>query len=77
MAGRTAVEVPGVVVELLPSALCRVAVDGGREIVAHAAGGARRNFVRLIVGDRVLVQVSPHDLGRGRIVRRVAGQGTR
>lgn len=68
-----AVEVTGVVAELLPRALCRVTVDGHRDVIAHAAGGARRNYVRLIVGDRVVVQLSPHDLGRGRIVRRVTG----
>jgi translation initiation factor IF-1 len=74
---RGAVEVAGVVVELLPRALCRVAVDGHRDVIAHAAGGAGRNYVRLVVGDRVAVQLSPQDLGRGRIVRRLTGQGRR
>jgi translation initiation factor IF-1 len=74
--GREAVEVAGTVTALLPRALCRVVVDGQREVIAHAASGTGRNFVRLVVGDRVLVQLSPHDLGRGRIVRRL-GQGTR
>ena len=71
------VEVTGVIAEVLPRALYRVAVDGQRDVVAHAAGGMHRNYVRLIVGDRVLVQLSSQDLGRGRIVRRLDGQGTR
>jgi translation initiation factor IF-1 len=70
------VALEGTVVALLPSGLCRVAVGGPRDVIAHAAAGPRRNFVRLLVGDRVVVHLSPHDLGRGRIVRRLAGQGT-
>jgi translation initiation factor IF-1 len=66
------VEVEGVVVELLPHVMCRVAIDGGRHVLAHLGGGTRRNYVRVLAGDRVLVQMSPHDLGRGRIVRKLA-----
>jgi translation initiation factor IF-1 len=55
VAGRDVVEVTGTVVELLPRALCRVGVDGHGDVIAHAAAGVERNFVRLIVGDRVLV----------------------
>ena len=62
--------VAGRVVEVLPRALYRVRVEGGRELVAHAQAGVGRNFVRLVVGDAVTVEVSPRDLGRGRIVRR-------
>jgi translation initiation factor IF-1 len=58
------------VLAVLPRALYRVAIEGGREVTAHAASGPGRNFVRLVVGDRVLVALSPRDLGRGRIVRR-------
>jgi translation initiation factor IF-1 len=71
--GGSVVEVEGVVTQLLPRALCRVRIDAHREVIAHAATGPGRNFVRLIVGDRVIVQVSSHDLGRGRVVRRLAG----
>ncbi len=56
--------------EVLPRALYRVRVDGGRALVAHARSGAGRNFVRLVVGDAVTVEVGPRDVGRGRIVRR-------
>ena len=73
MDGRGPVEVTGTVIELLPHALCRVALERGREVTAHLGGGARRNYVRVLVGDRVLVQLSPQDLGRGRIVRRLPG----
>ena len=74
MAGRpdAAVTLEGRVIEGLPRGLYRVVVDG-REITAHPASGLGRNFVRLVVGDRVLVDVSPRDTGRGRIVRKVRG----
>jgi translation initiation factor IF-1 len=66
------VEVEGTVLAVLPSALYRVAIEGGREVTAHAASGPRTNFVRLIVGDRVVVELAPRDHGRGRIARRVS-----
>jgi translation initiation factor IF-1 len=60
----------GRVLAVLPRALYRVAIDDGHEVMAHAAAGPGRNFVRLVVGDRVTVELSPRDSGRGRIVRR-------
>lgn len=65
-----AVSVEGVVTEALPHVMYRVAVEGGHEILAHAPGGPHRNFVRILVGDRVVVELSPVDGTRGRIVRR-------
>jgi translation initiation factor IF-1 len=62
--------VEGTVLAVLPRALYRVGLDGGREVTAHVTGGTSRNFVRLVVGDRVVVSLSTRDLGRGRIVRR-------
>ena len=62
--------VEGTVLEVLPRALYRVDVGSGREVTAHAAAGTSRNFVRLVVGDRVVVSLSARDIGRGRIVRR-------
>ena len=59
--------VAGTVLAILPRALYRVAIDGGHEVTAHAATGPGRNFVRLVVGDRVTVELSPRDQGRGRI----------
>ena len=62
--------VVGTVREILPRALYRIETADGREIVAHTGTGVGRNFVRLVVGDRVTVQVSERDASRGRIVRR-------
>lgn len=64
-------EVDGTVREQLEYALYRVEVDGHHEVVAHAPGGAHRNFVRLLVGDRVRVEMSPRDVKRGRIVKKL------
>ena len=61
----------GTVLAVLPRALYRVALDDGREVTAHAASGAGRNFVRLVVGDRVSVDVTPRDLHRGRVVKKL------
>ena len=72
MAAGDKVEVEGTVLAVLPAALYRVAIEGGREVTAHAASGPRTNFVRLIVGDRVVVELAPRDHGRGRISRRVS-----
>jgi translation initiation factor IF-1 len=63
--------VEGTVVEQLPSALYRVALERGREITAHVSGDSRRNFIRVLVGDRVRVMLAPGDLTRGRIVERL------
>ena len=70
MAGAGHRTVTGTVTAILPRALYRVTVAGGGELVAHAPSGLGRNFVRLVVGDRVTVEMSPRDAGRGRIVRR-------
>ena len=70
MAGQRPVVVAGTVRAVLPRALYRVAIDGGDAVTAHAAAGPSRNFVRLVVGDRVTVAISARDTGRGRIVRR-------
>jgi translation initiation factor IF-1 len=63
--------VTGAVVEQLPSGLYRVRVDGGGAVVAHAADRMDRNFMRLLVGDRVKLEISPVDAGRGRIVEKL------
>lgn len=62
--------VSGRVLAILPRALYRVAIDGGAEVTAHALAGFDRNFVRLVVGDRVTVEIGPRDVGRGRIVKK-------
>ena len=63
--------IAGVVVEQLPSALYRVRLDGGRMVTAHVSGRIDRNFIRVLIGDRVRLELSPVDLGRGRIVERL------
>ncbi len=64
-------EATGVVAETLPSAMYRVKLDGGHHVVAHIADRIDRNFVRVLVGDRVRVELSPVDAGRGRIVEKL------
>jgi translation initiation factor IF-1 len=61
----------GIIVEQLPSALYRVKLDEGSQVTAHIADRLDRNFIRLLVGDRVRVELSPLDLGRGRIVEKI------
>ena len=63
--------VEGVVRAQLPSGLYEVELGGERRITAHIGGGTDRNFVRLLVGDRVVVELTPRDLNRGRIVRKI------
>ena len=64
-----AVTVEATVVELLPSAIVKVKLENEAVVLAHAAGAAKTNFVRMRPGDRVQVELSPHDPGRGRIVK--------
>jgi len=63
--------VVGVVMETLPSALYKVRLDEGQLVTAHIADRIDRNFVRLLIGDRVRVELSPTDVGRGRIVQKL------
>jgi translation initiation factor IF-1 len=67
-AGRTPVTIEGTVLEALPHGLYRVGIEHQRQVVAHAPGGAGRNFIRVLIGDRVRLELSPRDLTRGRIV---------
>ncbi len=64
------IEVEGTVVEPLPNAMFRVELSTGSKVMAHVSGTARLNFIRILPGDRVTVELSPYDLGRGRIVYR-------
>ncbi len=65
-----AIEVEGVVTEALANTRFRVQLDNGHKIIAHVAGKMRKHFIRILTGDRVLVELSPYDLSRGRIVYR-------
>ncbi len=64
-------EITGVVMEQLPSALYRVRLERGAVVTAHIADRMERNFVRILVGDRVRIELSPTDVTRGRIVGRL------
>jgi translation initiation factor IF-1 len=64
------IEVEGKVVEPLPNAMFRVQLETGHVVLAHISGKIRLNFIRILPGDRVLVELSPYDLSRGRITYR-------
>jgi translation initiation factor IF-1 len=64
-------QVEGVVEAQLPSGLYRVEIDGSRRITAHVGGGLGKNFIRLLVGDRVVVELTPRDVTRGRVVKKL------
>ncbi|MGB9613636.1 MAG: translation initiation factor IF-1, partial [Candidatus Margulisiibacteriota bacterium] len=61
------IELEGEVTEALPSAMFRVKLETGQLILAHVSGKIRKNFIRILPGDRVRVEISPYDLTRGRI----------
>lgn len=65
------IETEGQVLELMPSATFKVALESGHEILAHLSGRMRMNKIRLLPGDRVRIQMSPYDLSKGRIVYRL------
>ena len=65
------IELEGKVVEALPNAVFRVQIDSGQEILAHISGKLRINRIRVLPGDRVRVELTPYDLKRGRITRRL------
>jgi translation initiation factor IF-1 len=67
---KDAIELEGRVIEALPNAMFRVELDNGHEMLAHISGKIRLNFIRILPGDRVLVELSPYDLSRGRITYR-------
>ena len=63
-------EFKGIVKELLPNAMFRVTLENEHEVLAHTAGKLRKNRIRVLVGDSVLVEVTPYDLSKGRIIFR-------
>ncbi len=70
MAKKDAIRLQAKVVEALPNAMFRVEIEGGHKILAHVSGKMRMNFIRILPGDMVTVEMSPYDLSRGRIVLR-------
>ena len=66
-----AIKVEGEILEALPNAMFRVKLDNGHIVLAHISGKIRKNFIRILPGDRVNVELSPYDLKRGRITFRL------
>ena len=64
------IELEGTVVEAMPNAMFKVEIQGGHQILAHISGKLRMNFIRILPGDKVTVEMSPYDLTRGRITWR-------
>ncbi len=70
MPKKEAIEVEGTVVESLPNAMFRVELPNGHRVLAHISGKIRKHYSRILLGDRVLIELSPYDLSRGRITYR-------
>ena len=70
MAKKEAIEVEGEVVEPLPNGMFRVELAGGHKVLAHISGKIRLHYIKILPGDNVLIELSPYDLGRGRITYR-------
>jgi translation initiation factor IF-1 len=70
MAKEEKIEVEGTILEALPNAMFRVEMEGGHKILAHISGKMRMNYIRILPGDKVKVELSPYDLTRGRIIYR-------
>jgi len=70
MAGKGAIRLQATVKEALPNAVFRVELENGHKILAHVSGKMRMHFIRILPGDTVIVEMSPYDLNRGRIVLR-------
>ncbi len=70
MAKKDAIRLQAKVVEALPNAMFRVELENGHKVLAHVSGKMRMNFIRILPGDVVTVEMSPYDLSRGRIVLR-------
>jgi translation initiation factor IF-1 len=64
------IEVSGTIIEAMPNAMFRVKLESGQEVLAHVSGKIRKNFIRILLGDKVTVELSPYDLSRGRITFR-------
>ena len=64
------IEFQGVVLELLPNAMFKVKLENDHEILAHSSGKMRKNYIRILTGDTVTVELTPYDLSKGRIVYR-------
>ncbi len=71
MAKEELIEVEGTIVEALPNAMFRVVLENNHKVLAHVSGKIRMNFIRILPGDKVKLELSPYDLSRGRITFRL------
>ncbi|MFR1671551.1 MAG: translation initiation factor IF-1 [Candidatus Gastranaerophilaceae bacterium] len=65
------IEIEGTIIESMPNAMFRVKLENGHEILAHISGKIRKNFIRILPGDKVKVEMTPYDLTKGRITFRL------
>lgn len=70
MAKEDVIEFQGVVTETLPNTMFRVELENGHQIIAHISGKMRKNYIRILTGDKVTVEISPYDITKGRITFR-------
>ena len=70
MAGKDTIEMKGTVIEVLPNTVFRVKLENDHVITAHISGKMRKNYIRILTGDKVKVEMSPYDLSKGRITFR-------
>ena len=74
MSKEDSIEMSGVVIETLPNTTFKVKLENGHVVNAHISGRMRKNYIRILTGDEVVVELTPYDLSRGRIVYRAAGK---
>jgi len=74
MAKEESIEMQGTVVETLPNTTFRVKLENGHIVIAHISGKMRKNYIRILTGDAVVVELTPYDLSRGRIIYRDTGK---
>ena len=70
MSKQDMIEIEGTVVEALPNAMFQVEIENGHRVLAHISGKLRMNFIRILPGDKVTIELSPYDLSKGRIIWR-------
>ncbi|WWO99718.1 MAG: translation initiation factor IF-1 [Candidatus Dasytiphilus stammeri] len=70
MAKEDNIEMQGIVLESLPNTLFRVELENGHVVTAHISGKIRKNYIRILTGDKVIVELTPYDLSKGRIIFR-------
>ena len=74
MSKEDVIEIEGIVVEKLPNAMFKVELENGHQVLAHISGKLRKNFIRILPGDKVTMEMSPYDLTKGRITWRLQGE---